>query len=66
MLNTTNSDARHPALEQSQRMFHRVLSSWAIDLVALRASGLDRPSARAGLWSFSIHQDSYQQIRKAA
>ncbi len=66
MLNTTNSDTGHQALEESRRMFHRVLSSWAIDLVALRASGLDKPSARAGLWSSAKYQDTYQQNRKAA
>ncbi len=36
------------ALAESRRMFHRVLATWAIDLFALRASGLDRPCARRG------------------
>lgn len=36
------------ALAHSRRLFHRVLAAWAIDLFALRASGLDRPGARAG------------------
>ena len=66
MLNSAQSEAQHPALEESKRMFHRVLASWAIDLVALRASGLDKPSARVGKWSAVINQDSQPQIRKAA
>ncbi|GAB5495766.1 MAG: hypothetical protein Phyf2KO_08460 [Phycisphaerales bacterium] len=66
MLNSTKSDAQHPAVEESRRMFHRVLSSWAFDLVALRAAGLDKPCERHGLWTHRPLQDSKQQIRNAA
>jgi hypothetical protein len=33
------------------RMFQRVLSSWALDALRLRRSGLDRPVAREGRWT---------------
>lgn len=31
---------------EAQRMFRRVLASWASDTLALRRTGLDRPSFR--------------------
>jgi hypothetical protein len=31
---------------EAQSMFHRVVTGWAMDTLALRRSGLDRPSAR--------------------
>lgn len=34
------------ALEQRRAMYRRVLASWASDLLALRARGLDRPVRR--------------------
>ncbi len=34
------------ALADVRSMYGRVLSAWAVDLLSLRASGLDRPSAR--------------------
>jgi hypothetical protein len=33
---------------QAQSMFHRVVTGWAMDTLALRRQGLDRPSAREG------------------
>lgn len=35
------------AEDRAAAMFGRVLASWAQDCLRLRASGLDRPSARA-------------------
>lgn len=32
----------------AQAMFRRVLTGWAMDLLALRRSGLDRPGPRSG------------------
>jgi hypothetical protein len=32
----------------AKRMYARVLSQWAIDLIALRRDGLDRPVSREG------------------
>ncbi|MFO0834073.1 MAG: hypothetical protein U0638_03810 [Phycisphaerales bacterium] len=34
------------ALADVRSMYGRVLSAWAVDLLSLRAAGLDRPSAR--------------------
>ena len=37
------------ALARARRMYARVLSGWAIDLLALRRTGQITPSAREGL-----------------
>jgi hypothetical protein len=43
----SNVDARgEQARIEAQRMFRRVLASWASDALALRRAGLDRPSYR--------------------
>jgi hypothetical protein len=41
-------NASHPAQAHiaAQSMFHRVVTGWAMDTLALRRQGLDRPSAR--------------------
>lgn len=65
MSKSATSEAQHHALLESRRVFHRVLSSWAIDLMALRASGLDKPGPRTGLWN-STHHTSPNQNRQAA
>lgn len=46
------------AVETARRMYRRVLAGWAMDVLALRASGLDKPGRRAGL---EVHEQ-----RKAA
>ena len=48
MPKTVTNNCQHDAVVKSRRMFHRVLSTWAIDLVALRSAGLDTPGPRTG------------------
>lgn len=38
----------HPAIDRARRLSARAMSAWAMDLMWLRRSGLDRASARAG------------------
>lgn len=45
----TRSQAEQ-ALIDSRRLFQRHLSTWAMDCLALRQRGLDRPSARTGMY----------------
>ena len=42
------------ALAGVRSMYGRMLSTWAVDLLSLRASGLDRPSARRAERAASI------------
>jgi hypothetical protein len=43
-----NSNPPAQAHIEAQSMFHRVVTGWAMDALALRRQGLDRPSARDG------------------
>lgn len=38
-------EAEH-ARSECRRMFHRYLAAWAMDILALQRSGLDRPCVR--------------------
>ncbi len=37
------------ALRESQRLYRRYMSAWAMDVLALRRAGLDRPRRQASL-----------------
>ncbi len=54
MPKTATNQPTHPALAESQRLFQRVLASWASDLIMLRRSGLDQPGPRAGIWAAEL------------
>ncbi len=49
MSQTVTIECQHDAVVRSRRMFHRVLSSWTMDLLSLRTRGLDVPGPRSGL-----------------
>lgn len=36
------------AVDDARRMYRRVLATWAMDVLALRAAGLDKPGFRLG------------------
>jgi hypothetical protein len=39
-------DEHHPSVQHAHRVFRHLVSSWASDLMHLRAQGLDVPSHR--------------------
>jgi hypothetical protein len=48
MSKAASKDIPIPAVLESRRLFARFLTGWTSDALRLRASGLDRPSARRG------------------
>jgi hypothetical protein len=47
-----HADPKISPQEHARHMFQRVITGWAMDALALRRSGLDRPCVRtgSGLW----------------
>lgn len=56
MRTRTSAMEAERARAEARRIFHRVLASWATDLMALRAKGLDRPVRRTVGAGFTVRR----------